>query len=79
MNVNHIKVYPNSGILFFNKKKSEENHPDYTGAAEVNGKLMEVSAWIKTDVNDNGLIRIAFREPKVNRVSDRRVFSNQDD
>jgi hypothetical protein len=36
----------NKGSLFKNDKKEKENQPDYTGQANVDGTLYNVSAWI---------------------------------
>jgi len=38
----------NSGALFKNKKKASENHPDYRGTINVNGKDFWISSWLKT-------------------------------
>lgn len=37
----------NRGVLFKNDKKTTDNHPDYTGKLNVNGKDFYLSAWIK--------------------------------
>jgi uncharacterized protein (DUF736 family) len=37
----------NSGTLFKNDRKEQDNHPDYRGTAKVNGKEWALSAWIK--------------------------------
>lgn len=36
----------NSGALWVNKKKTD-NHPDYTGSAEIDGVDYWISAWRK--------------------------------
>ena len=33
--------------VFKNRKKEKENHPDYTGKAQINGETWYVSFWIK--------------------------------
>ena len=38
----------NSGSLFRNEKKTQDNHPDYTGNALVDGVPKRLAAWIKT-------------------------------
>lgn len=38
----------NSGVLFKNDRKEKDNHPDYQGSINVDGKEMWLSAWIKT-------------------------------
>lgn len=35
------------GTLFKNTRKTTDNHPDYTGEININGKVMWLSAWIK--------------------------------
>ncbi len=39
------------GVLFNNSHKKEANHPDYKGSAKVNGKQIELAAWIKEGKN----------------------------
>ena len=67
-----IEVQSQNGILFPNKRKKAENHPDFVGAAEVNGIYMECSAWIRKDKKENDFIRIAFREPKIKQSVEER-------
>ena len=38
----------NSGAIFKNDRKQQDNHPDYKGDAEVGGVKYWVSGWIKT-------------------------------
>ena len=55
----------NSGALFTNDKKENDNQPDYTGPCVVNGKKMRISAWknkAKTDGRD--YLGLAFSEPQ---------------
>ena len=38
---------PNTGALFSNAdNKKSDKHPDYTGSALVNGKMMSMAAWV---------------------------------
>lgn len=39
------------GVLFRNKKKERDNQPEYTGSAELEGKLYWLSAWVKESKN----------------------------
>jgi hypothetical protein len=36
------------GVLFRNKDKASDKHPDYKGQCEIDGKQCWVDAWIKT-------------------------------
>jgi uncharacterized protein (DUF736 family) len=53
----------NRGVLFMNKNKSTDKHPDYRGEAEVNGKKMEMSAWIKNSKTGETFMSLQFKEP----------------
>lgn len=37
----------NRGVLFENDRKETDNHPDYTGKLNVDGKEYWLSAWVK--------------------------------
>jgi len=39
--------YENKGILFKNDYKENDNHPDYKGKINVDGKEKELAAWVK--------------------------------
>ena len=41
----------NSGILFKNKWKKEDKHPDYKGTMNVGGYQYKISGWIKEGEN----------------------------
>lgn len=53
----------NTGTLFLNERKTETKHPDYTGKAIINNKLMWVSAWIKVGKSGKKFISISVQEP----------------
>ena len=48
------------GVLFKNDKKQGDNHPDYTGSAEVEGVDCWLSAWIKEDKNGKKYMSLSF-------------------
>ena len=54
----------NTGAIFKNDNKKAENHPDYKGKVNVNGKEMEVAGWIKEGKNGT-YISLSFKEPFV--------------
>lgn len=37
----------NSGSLFKNDRKEQDNHPDYTGTGMYGGSEFYISAWLK--------------------------------
>jgi competence protein ComGC len=54
----------NTGAIFKNTNKKAENHPDYKGKVNVNGKEMEVALWVKQG-KAGSFFSAAFSEPYV--------------
>ena len=55
----------NTGAIFKNENKKAENHPDYKGKVNVNGKDMEVALWLKTSAKGVKFLSASFSEPFV--------------
>jgi uncharacterized protein (DUF736 family) len=55
----------NSGAIFKNDNKKSENHPDYKGKVNVNGKDMEVALWLKESPKGTKYFSASFSEPYV--------------
>jgi uncharacterized protein (DUF736 family) len=55
----------NTGAIFKNDNKKSENHPDYKGKVNVNGKDMEVALWLKTSAKGVKFMSASFSEPFV--------------
>ena len=55
----------NTGAIFKNDNKKAENHPDYKGKVNVNGKEMEVALWMKTSAKGVKFFSVSFSEPFV--------------
>lgn len=67
----------NSGALFKNDKKTNEKQPDYRGNGNINGKQMDVAAWVKQGKNGN-FLSLSFSEPYVSPVKNEPVIANDD-
>ena len=67
----------NTGAIFKNDNKKAENHPDYRGKVNVNGKEMEIALWVKTSSAGNSYFSASFSEPYVAPQS-APVVSNDD-
>jgi len=55
----------NTGAIFKNDNKKAENHPDYKGKVNVNGKEMEVALWLKTSAKGVKFFSVSFSEPYI--------------
>lgn len=53
--------YTNSGTLGRNKNKTQDNHPEYSGSAEIDGRAYWLSAWIKKGPDGNKFFSISFK------------------
>lgn len=59
-----------TGVLFKNKRKEQDKHPDYVGKAMVEGYAYELSAWIKESKKGEKFMSIAIRPPReINNAS----------
>lgn len=56
------EIKPNSGSLFKNDRKQSDRHPDYTGTANVNGKEVRISAWVRESANGKKYFSLAFSD-----------------
>lgn len=54
----------NSGSLFKNDRKTESNHPDYTGTAKIGGVEFWMSAWLKEANSGKKFMSFSFK-PKL--------------
>jgi hypothetical protein len=53
----------NRGVLFPEREKKGEKHPDYTGKIDVNGQVYRLAAWIKS----KGVLSLSVSEFKAER------------
>lgn len=62
----------NKGSIFKNDKKEKDTHPDYTGQANVNGTVYNVSAWINESKSGKRYFGLSFSipQPKENNSVD---------
>lgn len=54
----------NSGSLFKNEKKINEKQPDYTGEANIDGKVKRLAGWINKTSTGKTYLNIKIEEPQ---------------
>ena len=54
----------NSGALFKNDKDGNDNRPDYKGPINVEGKEMQLSAWLKTSAKGIKYMSLQIEEKR---------------
>lgn len=64
----------NTGAIFKNDNKKSENHPDYKGKVNVNGKEMDVALWLKESSKGTKYFSASFSEPY---VAERRLINDE--
>ena len=52
----------NTGTLFKNDRKENDNQPSFTGRCIVDGKPKQISAWVK-EGKSGKFFSLSFREP----------------
>jgi uncharacterized protein (DUF736 family) len=70
----------NTGAIFKNDNKKADNHPDYKGKVNVNGKEMEVALWMKTSAKGVKFMSASFSEPyiKTDELQNKVLDTNDD-
>ena len=68
----------NTGAIFKNTNKKADNHPDYKGKVNVNGKEMEVALWVKQG-KAGSYFSASFGEPYVAPTEERRPIGDSID
>ena len=63
----------NSGVLFRNEKRTQENHPHVTGKATVAGVDYWVSAWTKQRDNGEKYQSLSFKPVEEKQKSSKPV------
>lgn len=58
---NNYEQKDNSGAVFINKKKQNDMQPDFTGSAMIDGKMKDVSIWVKKSKTNTEYYSLAFR------------------
>ena len=54
----------NSGALFKNDRKTEgDKLPDYRGELDVDGRKLEIAAWIRTSAKGTKFMSLKVQEP----------------
>lgn len=69
----------NSGSLFRNDKGDNEKAPDYRGPCMVDGKELEVSAWLKTSSKGTKFMSLSFKPPFKKKNDERPAQRNDDE
>jgi uncharacterized protein (DUF736 family) len=54
---------PNTGTLWKNDRKEKDTQPDYRGDLDVDGRKLEISAWIKTKKDGSKFMSLSVKEP----------------
>lgn len=55
----------NTGAIFKNKNKTAQNHPDYKGSVNANGKEMEIALWLRESKIGIKYFSVMLSEPFV--------------
>lgn len=55
------EMRPNSGTLFKNDRKEQDNHPDYRGECLIGGTEYYMSAWLKESKKGTKFMSFSFK------------------
>lgn len=54
----------NTGVLFINKDRKSEKHPNFEGRINVNGTDYDIVGWTKVSKAGDKFISIAVKQPR---------------
>ena len=60
-----METKANTGAIFKNDKKTAENHPEYKGKINVEGKDFDVALWLKESKAGMKYFSVSISEPYV--------------
>lgn len=77
---NRKQDYDNNmrGVLFKNRRKKTDKHPDYTGQIEIEGNEYWLSAWVNKSRQGQQFLSLTV-QPKDEQVPDNDYDDSQDD
>jgi uncharacterized protein (DUF736 family) len=67
----------NRGVLF-RQEKEQDNHPDYTGKINVQGKDFLLAAWIKTSKKGTKFMSLSVKPDTQGKAADSGIKRNND-
>ena len=74
------KFKDNTGVLFKNDKKLNDNHPDYKGSITVEGVEYWISSWIKNGKNGKFMgLAVNPKEAQASKPAPKSLGSGFDD
>ena len=56
------EIKNNTGSLFKNDRRQNDNQPMYQGNAVVDGKMKRISVWVRTSKNGTSYMSLAFED-----------------
>jgi len=76
-----MQVSDMSGLLFPNKDKTKDVHPNLKGTVVIEGAEYWVSGWVKLDKNEKKFLSLAFqtKEQQPSRGSVQQKLDGEDD
>ena len=60
----------NSGILFVNKDRTSDKHPNFSGHLNVEGKEYDIAAWTKPAKDGTKFLSISIEEKRKKKTTE---------
>ena len=76
--MSEFKLKENTGFIFKNEHKKADNHPDYKGNINVDGKEKEIALWVK-EKNGKKYFSASISNPYIKEHTKEPENLNKDD